>query len=169
VPIGGRWRHLLNAGSRRKSHHGEFHLCSLAWGPRGYRATNERSEKLGEVFKSLVGNTQVLKIFAFANNHYSLCPHRHNAASRISIIPLVLWTVLQTKSPRSAPFTIHIFPSRRFLHPHGGSLSRGISKKEGPNAFVAEVGWYRNAGVAFSSGPSRHLTVAAGVWAWRSR
>jgi uncharacterized protein YecE (DUF72 family) len=32
-----------------------------------------------EVFKSLVSNTKVLKIFAFSNNHYALCRRRHNA------------------------------------------------------------------------------------------
>ena len=32
-----------------------------------------------EVFKSLVSNTKVLKIFAFSNNHYELCRRRHKA------------------------------------------------------------------------------------------
>jgi hypothetical protein len=32
-----------------------------------------------EVFKSLVSNTKVLKIFAFSNNHYALCRRRHKA------------------------------------------------------------------------------------------
>ncbi len=32
-----------------------------------------------DVFKSLVSNSKVLKIFAFSNNHYALCRRRHNA------------------------------------------------------------------------------------------
>ncbi len=36
-------------------------------------------KKWVEVFKSLVSNTKVLKIFAFSNNHYALCRPRHNA------------------------------------------------------------------------------------------
>jgi len=32
-----------------------------------------------DVFKSMVSNKKVLKLFAFANNHYALCRRRHNA------------------------------------------------------------------------------------------
>jgi uncharacterized protein YecE (DUF72 family) len=58
-----------------------------------------------EVFKSLVSNTKVLKIFAFSNNHYSLCRRRHklyNADSRIMPNPPISATPFSLQSCPSA-------------------------------------------------------------------
>jgi hypothetical protein len=43
-----------------------------------------------EVFKSLVSNTKVLKIFAFSNNRYALCRRRHNRHT-FAVRRLISW------------------------------------------------------------------------------
>jgi hypothetical protein len=59
-----------------------------------------------DVLKHMVNTKKILKMFAFANNHYALCRRRHNAyyaASRIMPNPLM----------SSTPFPLHSCLSTR--------------------------------------------------------
>jgi uncharacterized protein YecE (DUF72 family) len=53
-----------------------------------------------EIFGSLTKNAKVLKIFAFANNHYALCRCRHNAYNAAS-------RIMPSRFMLATPFPIH--------------------------------------------------------------
>ena len=72
-------------------------------------------------------------------------------------------------TPSRMPFTMHTSPSRRFLHPHGRSLSRGISKKKGRHgsngtALLHLATWLPNPSQELALSPSWRIARKAQPW-----